>query len=88
MQYDGFGAGMCEMMYNVIPTDLDGVSKITCPVLLCQAQKDIILNDTQKAEMNDAFPQAEKHTLEGAGHQMIENRAEDLCGITAAFLEA
>ena len=88
VQYDGFGAGICEMMYNVIPTDLDGVSKITCPVLLCQAQKDIILNDTQKAEMNDAFPQAEKHTLEGAGHQMIENRAEELCGITAAFLEA
>ncbi|MBR5113403.1 MAG: alpha/beta hydrolase, partial [Clostridia bacterium] len=87
-QYDGFGAGICEMMYNVIPTDLGGASKITCPVLLCQAQKDIILNDTQKAEMNDAFPQAEKHTLEGAGHQMIENRAEELCGITAAFLEA
>ncbi|MBR6701769.1 MAG: alpha/beta hydrolase [Clostridia bacterium] len=87
VQYDGFGAGMCEMMYNVIPTDLGSVSKITCPVLLCQAQKDIILNDAQKAEMNDAFPQAQKHTLSGAGHQMIENRADELCEITQTFLE-
>lgn len=86
VQYDGFGAGICEMMYNVIPTDMDNVSKIKCPVLLCQAQKDIILNDTQKAEMNDAFPGAVRYTLDGAGHQMIEDRAEELCALSREFL--
>ena len=74
------------MMYNVKPTDLQNVSEIKCPVLLCQAEKDIILNDTQKAEMNDAFPGAEQHTLEGAGHQMIEDRAEELCKLSIDFL--
>ncbi len=87
VQYDGFGAGICEMMYNVIPTDLQGAADIKCPVLLCQAEKDIILNDSQKAEMNEAFSGAEKHTLEGAGHQMIEDRADELCGISLDFLE-
>ncbi len=87
VQFDGFGAGICEMMYNVIPTDLENAGKITCPVLLCQAEKDIILNAAQKAEMNGAFPGAEKHTLEGAGHQMIENRAAELSRITLEFLE-
>ena len=87
VQYDGFGAGICEMMYNVRPTDLAGVSEIKCPVLLCQAEKDIILNDGQKAEMNEAFPSAVRYTLDGAGHQMIEDRAEELCGYSVEFLE-
>ncbi len=86
VQYDGFGAGMCEMMYNVLPTDLENAGKITCPVLLCQAQKDIILNSSQKSRMNDAFPEAEKHTLSGAGHQMIEDRADELSELTLGFL--
>lgn len=86
VQYDGFGAGICEMMYNVIPTDMENVSKIKCPVLLCQAEKDIILNDAQKAEMNDAFPGAVRYTLDGAGHQMIEDRAAELCEKSLEFL--
>ena len=86
VQYDGFGAGMCEMMYNVIPTDLEAAGSIKAPVLLCQAEKDVILNDEQKAEMNNAFPDAEKYMVMGGGHQCIEDRAEELCEVTAAFL--
>lgn len=87
VQYDGFGAGMCEMMYNVKATDLENASKIACPVLLCQASDDIILNATMKEQMNSAFPKATTHTVEGGGHQCIENRAEELCDVTLDFLQ-
>ena len=86
VQYDRFGSGMCEMMYNVKPTDLENASKIACPVLLCQASEDIILNDTMKEQMNSAFPDATTYTVEGGGHQCIENRAEELCKVTTEFL--
>lgn len=82
VQYDGFGAGMCEMMYNVIPTDLEAAKNISCPVLLCQAEKDIILNDTQKAQMNDTFADAVKYTVTGGGHQCIEDRSAELVQVT------
>ncbi len=87
VQYDGFGAGMCEMMYNVKATDLENASKIACPVLLCQASDDIILNAAMKEQMNSAFPDATTHTVEGGGHQCIENRAEELCDVTIDFLQ-
>lgn len=87
VQYDGFGAGMCEMMYNVKATDLENASKIACPVLLCQASEDIILNASMKEQMNTAFPNATTHTVEGGGHQCIENRADELCKVTLDFLQ-
>lgn len=87
VQYNGFGGGMCEMMYRVRPTALDKADQIKCPVLLCQASKDIILNASMKEQMNSAFPEATAYTVEGGGHQCIENRAEELCGITIDFLE-
>ncbi len=86
VQYDGFGAGICEMMYNVKPTDLENTDKITCPVLLCQASGDIILNSTMKEQMNSAFPNAVTHTVEGGGHQCIEDRADELCKVSLDFL--
>lgn len=87
VQYDGFGAGLCEMMYKVRPTDLEGVDKITCPVLLCQATNDIILNDSMKKSVNSAFPDAEFYEVRGGGHQCIENRYEELCEVTTEFLK-
>ena len=87
VQYDGFGAGMCEMMYNVRLTDMENTSKITCPVFLCQAEKDIILNDSQKTEMNNAFPDAVKYTVKGGGHQCIEDRADEICTEVINFLD-
>lgn len=87
VQYDGFGAGMCEMMYNVKATDLENTEKIACPVLLCQASDDIIITSDMKEQMNNAFPDAETYTVEGGGHQCIENRAEELCGVTLDFLQ-
>lgn len=86
VQYDGFGAGMCEMMYNVRPTDMENVDKIRCPVLLCQAERDIVLTSSIKNQVNEAFPNAEKYTVIGGGHQCIENRAEELATLSLKFL--
>ena len=85
-QHDGFGGGLCEMMFNVKATDLENADKVACPVLLCQASKDIIINQTMKDQISDAFPDATYYTVEGGGHQCIENRAEELCGVTVDFL--
>ena len=86
VQYDGFGAGMCEMMYNVRPTDLENADKITCPVLLVQASGDLILNAQMKDQMNSAFPDATTYNVFGGGHQCIENRAKELSFVTNRFL--
>ncbi len=86
VQYDKFGAGMCEMMYNVRPTDLANTDKINCPVLLVQASDDIILNTQMKNQMNSAFPNATTHTVQGGGHQCIENRAAEISTVTNDFL--
>ncbi len=86
VQYDGFGAGMCEMMYNVKPTDLANADKIKCPVLLVQASKDLVLNAQMKNQMNSAFPNATTYTVNGGGHQCIENRAEEISAVTYDFL--
>lgn len=87
VQYDGFGAGLCEMMYNVLPTDMEKANEINCPVLLCQAEKDIILSDKQKSAVNNAFPDAVTHLVKGGGHQCIENRADELCAVTLDFIK-
>ena len=86
VQYDGFGAGMCEMMYNVRPTDLQNADKIKCPVLLVQASGDLILNKQMKNQMNSAFPNATTYNVEGGGHQCIENRADEISTVTEEFL--
>ena len=86
VQYDDFGAGMCEMMYNVRPTDLENADKITCPVLLVQASGDVVLNAQMKDQMNSAFPDATKYNVLGGGHQCIENRATELAFATNFFL--
>lgn len=87
VQYDGFGAGLCEMMYNVKATDLENASKITCPVFICQASDDLIISDGMKEQIHTAFPNAITYTVEGGGHQCIENRAEEICEVTIDFLE-
>lgn len=86
-QYDGFGGGLCEMMFNVKATDLENADMVACPVLLCQASKDIIISTKMKDQMNTAFPEATTYVVDGGGHQCIENRADELCKVTLDFLE-
>lgn len=86
-QHDGFGGGLCEMMFNVKATDLENAPKVKCPVLLVNASKDIIINSSMKEQMQTAFPDAETYIVEGGGHQCIENRAEEICEVTLDFLK-
>ncbi len=88
LYYDGFGKGICEMMYNVKATDMESAKSIKVPVLLCQAEKDIILNDSQKSIVNETFDFATKYEVNGGGHQCIEDRSEELAGVTCDFLTA
>lgn len=83
--YDGIGSGICQMTTSVRPTDLENADKIKCPVLLINADGDIIISKNMENAFKDAFPNAEKHTVEG-GHQCIEDRADNLCQITLDFL--
>ncbi|MCR5484987.1 MAG: alpha/beta hydrolase [Clostridiales bacterium] len=86
VRYDHFGAGMCEMMYNVLPTKLDETEKITCPVLICQADHDMILNRSIKNRIQNSFPDVEPYIVQGGGHQCIENRAPELSDVTCDFI--
>jgi pimeloyl-ACP methyl ester carboxylesterase len=74
------------MMFNVKATDLENADKVKCPVIICQASEDIIINDTMKSQMHEAFPDAATYVVEGGGHQCIENRADELCKVTLDFI--
>ena len=85
--YEGIGAGMCNMLVNVRETDLENTAKITCPVLLVNADGDIIINDDMRQQFYDALPDAQKHIVEGGGHQCIEDRADELVPLCVDFIE-
>ncbi len=85
--YDGIGAGMCTMLTVVRETNLAEADKITCPVLLVEASGDIIINAEMKNAFYDAFPRAVTYTVDGGGHQCIENRADELVELAAEFVE-
>ena len=85
--YDGIGAAMCNMLVNVRETDLENTGKIFCPVLLVNADGDIIINDGMRKQFYDAFPGAQKYIVEGGGHQCIEDRADELVPLCADFIE-
>ncbi|MBR6531431.1 MAG: alpha/beta hydrolase [Clostridia bacterium] len=86
LQLDGTGEGLCMLMQTMRPTDLEGAASIDCPVLIVNASKDMIINDTMKQQISDAFPSAEHYLVEGGGHICIEDRAEELAGVACDFL--
>lgn len=86
LQLDGTGDGLCTLMQHQRPTDLEGAANIDCPVLIVNAEKDMIINDSMKQQISDAFPNAEHYLVEGGGHICIEDRAEELAGVAYEFL--
>lgn len=86
LQLDGTGDGLCVLMQHQRPTDLEGAKNIDCPVLIVNAEKDMIISDTMKQQISDAFPNAEHYLVEGGGHICIEDRAEELAGVSYEFL--
>ena len=86
LQLDGTGDGLCTLMQTQRPTDLEGAANIKCPVLIVNASKDMIINDSMKQQIADAFPDAEHYLVEGGGHICIEDRAEELADVAFNFL--
>lgn len=72
---------------KAMPNDFDKISKLDMPVLLVQADKDIVLTDAMKTQVDEAFPEAEKYTVEGGGHLCIENHDEELAELIDGFIK-
>lgn len=86
LQLDGTAEGLCTLMGHQKPTDLEGAANIDCPVLIVNAEKDMIISDSMKQQIADAFPGAEHYLVAGGGHICIEDRAEELAGVAYEFL--
>ncbi len=86
LQLDGTGEGLCMLMQTMRPTDLDNASAIDCPVLIVNADKDMIISDSMKEQISNAFPSAEHYLVEGGGHICIEDRAAELAEVSYNFL--
>ena len=67
--------------------DFDQISKLTMPVLLVQADKDLIITDAMKTQVADAFPNAQTYTVLGGGHLCIENHDEELAELIDGFIK-
>jgi pimeloyl-ACP methyl ester carboxylesterase len=57
------------------------------PVLLVQADKDLILTSAMKTQVAEAFPDAKTYNVEGGGHLCIENHAEELAEVIDGFVK-
>ncbi len=71
---------------KAMPNDFEKIAALDMPVLLVQADKDIVLTDAMKTQVNEAFPNAEKYTVAGGGHLCIENHDAELADIIDSFI--
>lgn len=86
LQQKGTGMGLCYMLKNVRETELDNADKVTCPVLIFNAEKDMVLRGGMKEQVLEAFPDAELYEVAGGGHICLEDRAEEIAAVTYDFL--
>jgi pimeloyl-ACP methyl ester carboxylesterase len=66
--------------------DFEKISKLQMPVLLVQADKDLILTSAMKTQVADAFPDAKTYNVTGGGHLCIENHAKELAELIDEFI--
>ena len=80
--------GYSNMVTSVraMPNDFEKISEFANPVLVIQADKDLILTDAMKQQVADAFPDATNHLVVGGGHMCEENRADEIAEVVLAFL--
>ncbi|MEE1283914.1 MAG: alpha/beta hydrolase, partial [Acutalibacteraceae bacterium] len=67
--------------------NFEEISKLTMPVLLVQADKDLIINASMKSQVAQAFPDAETYTVAGGGHLCIENHDKELAELIDGFIK-
>lgn len=86
LQQKGTGMSLCYMLKDVRETELDKADKVTCPVLIINAEKDMVLRGGMKEQVLEAFPEAELYEVKNGGHICLEDRAEEIADITYDFL--
>lgn len=86
LQQKNTGMGLCYMLKNVRPTELDKANLVSCPVLIFNAEKDKIISTSMKEQILDAFPDAQRYEVAGGGHICLEDRAEEIASVTYDFL--
>lgn len=86
LQQKGTGMGLCYMLKDVRETELDNADKVSCPVLIINAEKDLVLRGGMKEQVLDAFPDAELYEVADGGHICLEDRAEEIADVTYNFL--
>lgn len=86
LQQKGTGMGLCQMLKNVRVTELDKTDKITCPVLIFNAENDVVLRGGMKEQILEALPNATLYEVAGAGHICLEDRAEEIASVAYDFL--
>ena len=67
--------------------DFDKIAKLNMPVLLVQADKDLILTADMKNQVAEAFPDAQTYNVAGGGHLCIENHDEELAELIDGFIK-
>lgn len=72
---------------RAVPNDLEKISKIEIPVLVIQADKDMILTDDMKKTVAETFPDATNYLVVNGGHMCEENRADELNQVIIDFIE-
>lgn len=86
LQLPGTGESLAQMMYGVRANDIDAVSKLEMPMLVVNAQYDLVLSSSMKKTMADALPSDAQTCTVGGGHMCVENRADELAGVALDFL--
>ncbi len=71
---------------RAMPNDLEKISKIEMPVLVIQADKDMILTADMKQTIAETFPDATNYLVVNGGHMCEENRADELTDVIMDFL--
>jgi len=57
------------------------------PMLICWGKRDFVFDTDYLAEWQRRFPKATVHAWDDAGHYVLEDQPERVCGLVKDFLE-
>lgn len=81
------GKSMAYMLRRATAVDTAAIGDIEMPILLVYGDSDKVINSSLEHELADNLPQAQRHTIKGGGHLLIENRADEVSAIILNFLD-
>ena len=88
LSVDGTAESMLYMMTRARATDYEALAALDLPILLVRGDKDFVVSSSMSAQMDAALQNAQKVTVEGAGHMLNETHYEQLSAEAIAFLAA